>query len=100
MSPRRVVRVAQSFFDRLDELLPAQRSASGIPSATDFMVHDLPPIIDLLAGDYENVTLAVDDVPGVRVLITAGRLVSRLSVYCVLAADGSVEVIYLELDAS
>lgn len=100
MSPRRVVRVAQSFFDRLDQLLPADRSSSGVPSATDFLLHDLPAAIDRLADDYERVTLEVEAVPGVRVLIAAGRLVERLAVYSVLASDDSIEVIYLEIDES
>ena len=82
MSSRRVVRVARSFFDRLDELLPAQRTASGGPSATDLLLHE------------------VEEVPEVRVFVTAGRLIARLSVYCILADDDSVEVVYLELAAS
>lgn len=53
MTPRRAVRVIESFFDRLDELLPADRTAVGGPSATDFLLHDLPAIIDSLAVDFE-----------------------------------------------
>lgn len=93
-----MVRVAPSFFDRLDELLPSERSATGTPSTTDFLLHDLPPIIDRLAEDYECSTLAVPSLPGVRVLITAGALVPTVAVYTVVAADDAVEVIYLELD--
>lgn len=100
MSQRRVVRVAPSFFDRLDELLPADRTASGRPSATDFLLHELPRVIDRLADDYERVTLEVAKVPTVRVLLTTGRLVTRLAVYCVLAADDGVDIIYLEFDES
>src|SRR5918996_2197775 len=59
MSQRRLVRVAPSFSDRLDELLPGGRTAAGQPSATDFLLHELPRIIDRLAQDYESVTLAV-----------------------------------------
>jgi hypothetical protein len=50
MSQRRLVRVAPSFFDRLDELLPGERTA-GQPSATDFLLHELPRIMDRLAQD-------------------------------------------------
>lgn len=98
MSARRQVRVAPSFFDRLDELLPAERSPTGVPSTADFLLHELPPLIDLLAADYENVTLAVKDVPEVRVLVAAGVLVARLALYVVLADDDAVEIIYLEID--
>lgn len=100
MSPRRVVRVAQSFFDRLDQLLPVERTPAGVPSATDFLVHDLPAVIDRLADDFERVTLEVEDVPDVRVLIASGHLVERLAVYSVLTSDDSIEVIYLEIDGS
>jgi len=95
---RRQVRVAPSFFDRLDELLPEERSASGVPSTADFLLHELPPLIDLLALDYEGTTLEVKDVPGVRVMIAAGVLVARLALYVVLAGDGAVEMVYLEMD--
>jgi hypothetical protein len=98
MSSRRLVRVAPSFFERLDELLPGERSATGTPSATDFLLHDLPTILDRLAEDYESATLAVPSLPGVRVLIAAGALVPTFAVYTVVAADEAVEVIHLELD--
>ncbi len=68
MSTRRQVRVAPSFFDRLDELLPEERGTSGVPSTADFLLHEIPPLIDLLALDYEAATLEVGGVPGVRVL--------------------------------
>lgn len=42
------------------------------PSTADFLLHEVPPLIDLLALDYEAATLAVKDVPEVRVLIAAG----------------------------
>ena len=98
MSARRQVRVAPSFFDRLDELLPAERSPTGVPSTADFLLHEIPPLIDLLALDYEAATLAVKDVPEVRVLIATGVLVERLALYVVLADDDAIEIIYLEID--
>ena len=98
MRSRRLVRVTQSFFDRLDELLPEERSATGEPSSADFLLHEIPPIIDRLAQDYEGTTLDVPGVPDVRVLITSGILVAAIAVYAVLASDGAVEVIYLDLD--
>jgi hypothetical protein len=47
--PRRRVRVAESFFEQLDELLPSDRGPNGEPSATDFLVIDLPSIVDTFA---------------------------------------------------
>jgi hypothetical protein len=94
---RRQVRVTASFFERLDELLPAQRSATGTPSGTDFLLHEMPAIIDRLADAYETSTLPVADDPEIRVLITAGILVEYVAVFVVLAGDDAAEVIYLEL---
>ncbi|MGI8683941.1 MAG: hypothetical protein ACR2MO_02360 [Acidimicrobiales bacterium] len=98
MSGRRQVRVSPSFFDRLDELLPEERKADGRPSATDFLLHELPSIIDLLATGYERVTLDVEEVPDVRVVVTAGRLLARVAIYVALAGDDAVEVIYLDVE--
>ena len=98
MSPRKQVRVASSFFDRLDELLPDERSDTGVASTADFLLHEIPPLIDVLAADYEAATLEVTGVPEVRVLIATGVLVAHLALYVVLAPDGAVEIIYLEID--
>ncbi len=98
MSRRRQVRVASSFFDRLDELLPEERGATGVASTADFLLHQMPPLIDLLAEDYEDATLDVPGVPHVRVLIASGVLVAYLAMYVVLADDDAVEIIYLEID--
>ncbi len=98
MSARRQVRVAPSFFDRLDELLPEERSATGVPSTADFLLHEIPALIDVLALDFEARTLEVKGVPEVRVLIATGVLVVHLALYAVLADDDAVEIIYLEID--
>ena len=31
-----------------DEPLPAERSPTGVPSTADFLLHEVPPLIDLL----------------------------------------------------
>jgi hypothetical protein len=95
---RRQVQVGQSFFDRLDELLPAERTAEGGPSATDFLLHEVPTIVDLLAEDFVGATLPVEDAPPVRVLITSGILVRLVAVYAHLRVDDVIEVIYLDIE--
>jgi hypothetical protein len=97
VSERRRVRVTEQFFGRLDELLPAERTSSGEPSATDFLLHEMPPIIDKLATDFEGTTTPTPSRPTVRALIAAGLLVPYLAVYAELAADGSVEAFYLDI---
>jgi hypothetical protein len=96
--PRRQVRVAQSFFDRLDELLPDERGADGTPSTADFLLHEMPTIIDRLAEGFEGSTLSVAAVPDVRVVIVAGVLIPYVAVYAVLAPDDAVEIIYLDVE--
>jgi hypothetical protein len=95
-SRRRVV-VLPEFFDRLDELLPAERTATGRPSTADFALHDLTAIIDTLADDYEGSTMPV---PGTatRLLVTAGMTVSFAAIYVRVRADDTVEVLSLDLD--
>lgn len=93
----RLVRFSQNFFDDLDELLPHERDDAGNPSRTDFLLHDLPRIRDLLAVDFERNTLEIEDVPTLRVFIGAGVLVPRVAVYALLDVDDSVEVIGLTI---
>jgi len=95
--PERQVRFTHSFFDRLDELLPAERGADGGLSATDFLLYELPRMRDLLAADFEGNTLPADE-PPVRLFVGAGALVKSVAVYALVAPDGAVEVIWLLID--
>lgn len=97
MTSRRRVVVIPEFFDRLDELLPSERSPTGRPSTADFALHDLTAIIDTLADDYDGSTMPVP-ATDTRVLVTAGMTVSYVAVYVLLRADGIVEVLALDLD--
>ena len=67
-------------------------------SATDFLLHDLAPIIDRLADDYESSTIEVPGAPGVRVLLAGGTLVPFIAVYATLAEDDGVDIIDVGLD--
>ena len=98
MTERRQVRVTDQFFDRLDVLLPQERSADGMPSAADFLLHEMPKIIEALAADHLTATLPVDDAADVRMLITNGLMVAFIVVYVVVAPDGSIEILSLDLE--
>ena len=91
---RRVVRVADAFFEQLD----ADRGPGGEPSATDFLVLDLPVIVEHFATDFEDLPEIIDGVPQARMLIATGRLVRAFAVYGLLASDGSIDLIGVELD--
>ena len=97
MTTDRPVRFTEDFFDRLDVLLPERRSADGTLSVTDFLLFDLPPIRDKLAGDFKGETLPTDDA-GIRVYVGHGVLVRHVAVFARLDNDGSVEVFWLSLD--
>jgi hypothetical protein len=93
--PDRQVRCTDSFFDRLDSLFADERGADGSPSATDFLLYDIPRIRDRLASDFEGNALPTDD-PDVRVYIGSGVLVTTVAVYAVSVRD-VVEVIWLSV---
>lgn len=95
--PERLVRFTQSFFDRLDDLLPDERGPDGSPSATDFLLYDLPRIRDLLATDFERNTISADQ-SEMRVYVGAGTLVRSVALYVIIAEDDAVEVIWLLID--
>ena len=94
--PERQVRFTEQFFDRLDELLPTERSAVGAPSVTDFLLIDLPTVRDRLAADFERNTLDTGD-PGTRVFIGSGVLVSRFAIFAALES-GIVEAFWLTIE--
>lgn len=96
--PRRRVRIAESFFEQLDGLLPADRGPNGEPSATDFLVIDLPSIVDLFAAGFDALPEVIEGVPSARMLIGVGRLVARFVVFGLEAPDGSIDLIGLDLD--
>jgi hypothetical protein len=91
---RRSGTTSPQFFDRLDELLPAERSPGGTPSTADFLLYDLPRIRDQLANSFEGNTLPADDEP-VRVWVGCGVVVANVAVFAHVAGDDAVEVISL-----
>jgi hypothetical protein len=94
----RQVRFAQSFFDQLDAQFADERGVDGRPSRTDVIVHEVPPVRDLLAQDFERNTVSVPGIEGLRVLVGAGALVRGIAVYAWLTSDGVVEVIGIAVE--
>ena len=99
MAPeRRIVRVSASFFDQLDEQLRPERGPHGEPSATDFVVLELPSVVERFASDFDSLPELFEGTPGARVLIALGLLVHAFAVYGVLVTDGSVELIGISIE--
>ena len=84
---RRVVLFDDEFFDSLSAQAPPTRSAQGIPSRTDLLAYEIPPLMDVLADDYESSTLAVGETDSLRILVQSGRLVRTIVLWCELVDD-------------
>lgn len=94
----RLVRVAPGVFVHLDEVLGEDRGVDGRPSTTDFLVHDLPPLLDLLRSDYEGCTRPLVAGGVVRVLVSVGVLAPAVALYTVQSRDGSITVVGIDID--
>lgn len=95
--PRRPVVFDDSFFDSLSEQVPAERDRYGRPSSTDVLAYEVMPLLELLAEDYEHVTMPVPDDDLFRVLIQPGLLVQHLNVYT-YELDATVHVFHIEIE--
>jgi hypothetical protein len=98
VSGRRVVRVSADFFDQLDSQLGAERGPAGEPSATDFVVVDLPTVVERFALHFDDLPEAVEGVPDLRVVVGTGEVVRAFVVYGLLLTDGAVELIGVDID--
>lgn len=65
---------------------------------TDFLLHEMPTIIDRLATDFEEATIPVATGSDVRVFLTAGVFVAHIAVYVAESSDGSIEIIWFDVD--
>ncbi len=92
--------MADSFFAVLDDLLGPDRSADGAPSVTDFLVLELPPIVERFATDFDGLPEVIEGFAGARLLIASGILVRGMVVYGLLVDDNTVELVDLDLDTS
>jgi hypothetical protein len=75
-----------------------ERGGQGQPSATDFLVLHLPPVVDRFATNFDRLPEAVSGFSRVRVLIAAGSLVRAFAVYGLLTEAGDVELIGGDID--
>jgi hypothetical protein len=95
---RRIVRVTDAFFEQLDAQLGADRGPHGEPSATDFLVLELPPIVERFASGFDDLPEVVVGLPAARVLIASGILVRGVAVYGLLVTDDTIDLVGVELD--
>lgn len=100
MTERRVVRVSADFLEQLDRQLGAERGPSGEPSATDFIVLDLPTIVERFGTQFDELPEAIAGVPDARVVVGTGHVVRFFVVYGLLLTDGAIELLGIDIDNS
>ena len=93
----REVRVSNAFFDEVDYLFPVERSASGMPSADDYIRYALPSLI-VEIGERFDAVADLPDAPGVRAFVLPGILVPFVVVYAGELPDGIVYLLSIEID--
>jgi hypothetical protein len=98
VSARREVRVSASFFAELDAQLGADRGPAGQPSATDFIVADLPQIVEHFAAEFDELPEATTGVPAIRMFIGSGALVAAFVVHGIETSEGVVDLVGVEVD--
>lgn len=98
MNSRRIVRVDQAFFDDLDRQLGSERGPNGEPSSTDFIVVDLPTVVDEFAENFNKLPIAYRGRSDYRVLVIRGILVAAAVVVGHLVANDSIVLLGIELD--
>ena len=98
MTDRRDVRVAAQFFQDLDRQLSIERGLNGEPSAIDFQSIELMEIVERFATDFDRLPPVFNGRSDYRVLVKGGTLVRGIRVVGVLAGDGGVELVGLDLD--
>ena len=76
MTSRREVRVAESLFDELDQQLGSERGSRGEPSATDFLVVDLPAIVEVFATQFDSLPETFGGLGAMRMFIGTSTSVS------------------------
>jgi hypothetical protein len=98
VTDRRAVRVTDAFFRQLDTYLASERGPNGEPSTTDFIVLELPPIVERFATDFEGLPEIVEGVPAARMLITSGVLVRAVAVYGIATSNTTIDLIGLTIE--
>ncbi len=95
---RRHVRVDPSFFDDLDSQLGPDRGPNGEPSVTDFLIMDLPTIVDRFAEDFDSLAVAFPGRADYRVLVSTGTLIATSVVIGQLLADDTVVLMGIDIE--
>ena len=95
---RRTVRVSPAAFDQLDSQLPQDRGSLGEASVGDFIVLELPAVVERFASGFDDLPEIIEGTPGGEMLIAPGLLVRAYAVYGVLLDDDTIEIVGISID--
>ena len=98
MTEWREVRVTATLLEELDRQLGSERGPNGEPSATDFLVMDLPGIVEKFATSFETLPLIAPGFPSARMLVSTGVVVRAVVIHGVELTDGSIELVGIEIE--
>ncbi len=95
---RRTVRVDPQFFTELDAQLGEARGPNGEPSASDFLLIELPTIADTFAERFDELLRLYPERNDYRYLVAGGRLVYAVVVVGQLIDDDLISLFGIEID--
>lgn len=95
---RRSVRVDAQFFEELDSQLGEARGPDGDPSASDFLLIDLPTISAAFAERFDEFPALFTERSDYRFLVTTGRLVRAATIVGQLLPDDSILLFGIDID--
>ena len=97
---RRTVRVDPQFFTEFDAQLGESRCPNGEPSASDFLLIELPSIAVAFAAQFDELLSVYPERHDYRYLVAGGRLVYAVVVVGQLIEDDSISLFGIEIDLS
>lgn len=95
---RRTVRVDQQFFTELDAQLGETRGPDGEPSASDFLLIELPTIAETFGERFDELLRLYPERDDYRYLVAGGRLVYAALVVGQLIDDDTISLFGIEID--
>lgn len=98
MSVRRPVRVDDQFLELLDSQLGLERQPSGGPSTTDFLLVELPPIVELFATNFDRLAMPIPGRPDYRSVLIVGIYIPRILATGHLGPHGYIPLLSVQLD--
>jgi hypothetical protein len=95
---RRTVSVDQQFFTELDAQLGETRGPNGEPSASDFLLIELPTIAETFGERFDELLRLYPERDDYRYLVAGGRLVYAVVVVGQLINDDTISLFGIEID--